>query len=465
MPAPTKSSPLVVASAFVLLISSWLSPRIILGQTCTLPPSNMIAWWPGDGHTHDVQGGHNGKLVNATYGTGMVGQAFSFNGSSAFVQVPNNRAWGLGTEDFTIDVWANFTSVRNSGDIGRLDNVFIGDDNGPNDQNKWVFALSAGVLTFHINGPGIGPQWIAQTPFSPTVDTWHLLAVTKASGTYTIWIDGVPSTATSQTYNTPIPRPTAPLTIGEAEGLGYFDGLIDEVEIFTRALGTSDIQAIFNAGSAGKCKPAILSPSSFSFAPESVGITSKAETFALTNYQNATTLNISNIELVGADAGDFAISAKTCVSTLKPLANCKISVTFAPTAIGQRNAQLAASDDAYNTSQIAQLKGLPMAGLAPSTANFGTVKTGATSKALKFTLTNNQTAAALNIAAIGFGGTDPADFKVGSTTCSSQLPAKSKCSISVTFTPGSSGSRSGVLTVTDDANNSPQQAQLQGTGR
>jgi hypothetical protein len=93
------------------------------------------------------------------------------------------------------------------------------------------------------------------------------------------------------------------------------------------------------------------------------------------------------------------------------------------------------------------------------------VKTGATSKALKFTLTNNQTAAALNIAAIGFGGTDPADFKVGSTTCSSQLPAKSKCSISVTFTPGSSGSRSGVLTVTDDANNSPQQAQLQGTGR
>ena len=34
-----------------------------------------------------------------------------------------------------------------------------------------------------------------------------------------------------------------------------FDGLIDEVEIFNRALDALEIQAIFDAGSAGKCKP------------------------------------------------------------------------------------------------------------------------------------------------------------------------------------------------------------------
>lgn len=201
----TKINARLAISTFALLFAFCFSQSIALGQPCTLPPSNMIAWWPGDGHTHDVQGGHNGKLVNATYGTGMVGEAFSFNGSDAFVQVPNSRVWGFGTEDLTIDLWANFSAVRNSGSIGRLDNVFIGDDNGPNQQNKWVFALSAGVLTFHINGPQIGPQFLAQTPFSPTPGTWHLLAVTKASGTYTIWIDGVPSTSTSQTNTTAIP--------------------------------------------------------------------------------------------------------------------------------------------------------------------------------------------------------------------------------------------------------------------
>jgi len=449
--------------ALVLLLACCFCRSIAWGQSCTLPPSNMLAWWPGDGHAHDVQGGHNGKLVSATYGTGMVGEAFSFNGSNAFVQVPNSRVWGFGTEDLTIDLWANFSAVRNSGSIGRLDNVFIGDDNGPNQQNKWVFALSAGVLTFHINSPQIGPQFLAQTPFSPAPGTWHMLAVTKASGTYTIWIDGVPSTETAQTYNTAIPRPTAPLTIGEAEGLGYFDGFIDETEIFTRALSATEIQAIFNAGSAGKCKPAVLSPSSFSFAPEPLGVTGSAKKFELTNYQNATTLDIANVALGGTDPGDFAISAKSCGATLKPLANCTISVTFTPTATGERTAQLTSSDDAYNSPQTAQIVGLAAASLTPSTANFGTVKTGTTSHAVKFTLTNNQTAT-LNIASIGFGGADPTDFAVSSSTCNAQLPAKSRCSISVTFTPGSTGPRSGVLAVTDDANNSPQEAQLKGNG-
>ncbi len=461
----SQNSPNFFAAILFLLLSSLGLTHLASAQTCTPPPANMIAWWPGDGHTHDVQGGHTGKLVNAIYGTGEVGQAFSFNGSNAYVQVPNSAVWGFGTEDLTIDVWANFTAVRNSGDIGRLDNVFIGDDNGPEDQNKWVFALSAGVLTFHINGPNIGPQFLAQTPFSPTPGTWYLLAVTKAAGTYTIWINGVPSSGTSQTYTISIPRPTAPLTIGEAEGLGYFDGLIDEVEIFTRALDESELQAIFNAGSAGKCKPAILSPSSFSFAPEAVGVTGKAETFALTNYQNATILNVGTIALGGTDPGDFSIATKTCGSTLKPLAHCNIAVTFTAQETGQRAGQLVVNDDAHNSPQISQLLGLPAASLAPATKNFGTVKTGKTGSPVKFTLTNNNQATALNIGTVAFGGTDQGDFKVSSTTCTSSLAAKSKCSISVTFTPGAPGVRSGVLTVTDDANNSPQQAQLQGTGK
>lgn len=36
--------------------------------------------------------------------------------------------------------------------------------------------------------------------------------------------------------------------------LGHFKGLIDEVEVFDRALTASEIQDIYNAGSAGKCK-------------------------------------------------------------------------------------------------------------------------------------------------------------------------------------------------------------------
>ena len=34
----------------------------------------------------------------------------------------------------------------------------------------------------------------------------------------------------------------------------YLDGLIDEVEMFSRALSTDEIMAIYQAGSLGKCK-------------------------------------------------------------------------------------------------------------------------------------------------------------------------------------------------------------------
>ena len=40
---------------------------------------------------------------------------------------------------------------------------------------------------------------------------------------------------------------------GGCQGPRYFKGLIDEVDIFNRALSASDIVAIYNAGNAGKC--------------------------------------------------------------------------------------------------------------------------------------------------------------------------------------------------------------------
>jgi uncharacterized repeat protein (TIGR01451 family) len=49
------------------------------------------------------------------------------------------------------------------------------------------------------------------------------------------------------------PTTTDPFLIGGAGTCARFAGLIDEVEIYNRALSTSEIQAIYTAGGAGKC--------------------------------------------------------------------------------------------------------------------------------------------------------------------------------------------------------------------
>ena len=57
---------------------------------CTPPPLNLVAWWSGDGHPNDIQGTNNGIFPAANYASGKVNQAFSLNGSSAFVEIPDS---------------------------------------------------------------------------------------------------------------------------------------------------------------------------------------------------------------------------------------------------------------------------------------------------------------------------------------------------------------------------------------
>ena len=77
---------------------------------CVPPPPNMVSWWPGDGNPNDIQDGNNGTLQGgATFAPGEVLQAFSFNGTSSFVNVP--EAANLELQTLTIDAWVKPTDL------------------------------------------------------------------------------------------------------------------------------------------------------------------------------------------------------------------------------------------------------------------------------------------------------------------------------------------------------------------
>jgi hypothetical protein len=97
--------------------------------------------------------------------------------------------------------------------------------------------------------------------------------------------------------------------------------------------------------------------------------------------------------------------------------------------------------------------------LSSVSLNFGNQQVGVKSAALVETVTNNQ-AVALNISGVSATG----DFSE-TNTCQQQAVAPGgNCTISVYFTPSTSGTRTGELAVTDDAGNSPQTASLTGIG-
>jgi hypothetical protein len=99
----------------------------------------------------------------------------------------------------------------------------------------------------------------------------------------------------------------------------------------------------------------------------------------------------------------------------------------------------------------------------PMALNFGSDSVGTTSSPLSTTFTNSDTVT-LNISPATIVGTGAADYKISSNTCGTTLAPGASCTISVTFTPSTTGTLSAVLAINDSAANTPQNVALAGVG-
>ncbi len=187
--------------------------------------------------------------------------------------------------------------------------------------------------------------------------------------------------------------------------------------------------------------------------------TSAQKSSTLTNISSGP-LTVGPITVSGANSGDFSES-DTCNMPLANGGSCTITVTFDPSAIGARTAQLNIPDRAGERPDILPLSGTGFSAIAslPSSVAFGNqvVNTTSSPKTVKLTNTGNATLDINNIST-------NAPFAVSSTTCGATLAPKGSCLINVTFTPPSTGPFTGTLTITDNAANSPQKVALSGTG-
>lgn len=206
-----------------------------------------------------------------------------------------------------------------------------------------------------------------------------------------------------------------------------------------------------------------LAPTGLAFAPLDVGSTSAAQTVMLTNTGTAA-LSLASISITGANPGDFA-QTNNCPPLVNPNASCLTSVTFTPTATGNRAAALTFTDNAQGNPQLIPLTGTataPTVTMMPSNVNFSGQLMGSTSNPAPVQVQNGGNGP-LNVSKISFSGTNAADF--GETdNCSAPVNVGSSCTINVVFKPSLVGSEAADLQVTDNAPGSPQSIPLSGTG-
>ena len=225
------------------------------------PPSGIVGWWPGNGNGNDLVGGNDGTLVDVTFTSGVDGEAFVFdfgqNPGAGFtgVRIPDQTAYLL-TNSLSIEGW-----IRPTGD-GYV--IFWRGDNRTGFDPYSLVMQGNNVLGFTITDGNNNMVSI----FTPLFynQWWHVAGTLDGgTGTMSLYTNGVLAVQTNTTV-----RPLGSLNAADSPGIGIgnvndgannfpFTGDINQISLYNRALSQGEIQAIYNAGTAGKC-PVVIPP-------------------------------------------------------------------------------------------------------------------------------------------------------------------------------------------------------------
>ncbi|HVX63177.1 MAG TPA: LamG-like jellyroll fold domain-containing protein, partial [Pirellulales bacterium] len=222
----------------------WAGDRSAVSSAATVitPAGNpalvaAYAFNEGTGSTlADLSGnGHAGVIVNAAWSTaGKYGNALSFNGANALVNIPDASSLRL-TTGMTLEAWIKPTAAAS----GWQDVIFKGDDNYYLESSS----LSPGVPVAGATA-GSSDTGASGTSALPT-NAWSFLTETYDGANLLLYVNGVQ--VASQPLSGSLATSTDQLQIGGDSLYGqYFQGLIDNVRIYNAALTAAEIQADMN---------------------------------------------------------------------------------------------------------------------------------------------------------------------------------------------------------------------------
>ncbi len=228
---------------------------------CVQPPAGLVSWWPGDGNTNDIVDGNSAALQGGTtFVVGKVDQAFQLDGIDDYVYIGNPANLKL-VDSITLAAWVNPQTDPPSDDRSLSgmyailtkwgQSVDVADSYGLwlHNPDGITQPLSSIILT---GSGGIGIKNGGVIPSG----AWSHIAMTydRTSGVQRIYVNGVFVGEYQGSGGIRTSDTTVLMGKEDSSLPRFFNGAIDEVQIFNRALSGAEILAIYNAGSAGVCK-------------------------------------------------------------------------------------------------------------------------------------------------------------------------------------------------------------------
>lgn len=224
--------------------------------------TNLVSYWTLDENsgTRADSHGSNDLTDNNTVlsGTGILSNGADFEaGNSESLSITDGSQTGLDiTGDLTASAWINLeSSPANNTTYTILQKGTFTTDTGSTKSYGFIYQDIGGTeyLKLQINDIGTGTSTNATHTVTLTPGTFYHVAVSydASAGTCTFYIDGI-AVGTGSSLDTSIHDGGGEFAIGadkQANGF-YFDGIIDEVGIWSRILTAGEISNLYNEGNA-----------------------------------------------------------------------------------------------------------------------------------------------------------------------------------------------------------------------
>ncbi|MFN5347381.1 MAG: LamG-like jellyroll fold domain-containing protein [Bacteroidota bacterium] len=218
-----------------------------------VPTNGLVGWWPFNGNANDESGnGNNGTVNGATLSTDRLGtsnSSYQFSLSTSRIII-NNNFYNNGLSDYSISVWFNpANNLVNGCLINTIPHDGFGISYSYYGTNKKIYHYK------NSNPANTNHLWdiFDASAFNyPQFDfnIWYNIIIVKSGNNYSYYVNGnldrsVNSSQTAIQYN-------CGLSIGNIDpniGSEPFNGKLDDIAIWNRALTQQEITALYNAQS------------------------------------------------------------------------------------------------------------------------------------------------------------------------------------------------------------------------
>jgi hypothetical protein len=218
----------------------WVAQQIALRPSLPTLTNNIVSYWKLDGNSSDAVGANNGIDSNVTYGAsyGKINQGAAFDGSTSYI---NSNLSLSPRQSYSVSAWVNLSAAPTiTGDV-----IFSSWDTSPK-----IFVMYIDSVGLHMQ-TGSNPIDYTHTFLA---GTWYLVTATSNwNGTNyvnNLYLNGtnVGSNSSGSSFGSGSLNSYIGTMLYAGTPGAFFQGDIDEVGVWNRALTATEVSQLYNAG-------------------------------------------------------------------------------------------------------------------------------------------------------------------------------------------------------------------------